>query len=74
MVLERRLRQALPTAQLRLLDRVLDRRPQTAEPVLEHVVHRALTHGGHRQVVTDRARHDHEGNLQAGILHQLQGS
>ena len=74
MVLERCLCQPLSAAELRLLDGVLDRRPQPAEPVLKHVVHRALTHRRHRQVVADRARHDHEGDLQAGILHQLQGS
>ena len=73
-VLERRLCETLPAAKLRLLDGVLDRRSQPAEPVFQHIIHRTLTHGGHGQVVAHRARHDHKGDLQARFLHQLEAT
>lgn len=72
-VLERRLRECLASAQLRLLDRVLDRRSQPSQPVLQHVVHRPLPHGRDRHILTDGTRDDDEGDVEARLLHDFQG-
>ena len=74
LVLERRLGKALPAAEVRLPNGVLDRGSQPADPVLEDVVRGALADGGHREVIADGPRDDDEGNIEPGLFHQLQGA
>ena len=73
LVLERLLAFPLPPSQLRLLEGVLHGGSESPHPVLEDIVNDPEADGGDREVLADRTRDDDERDLQAGLLHQLQG-
>ena len=57
---------------LALPQAVPDRRPEPVEPVLAHVIGRALLHQGHRGLLADRARDDDQRSAGLALLHGLE--